>query len=70
MTTRVIGQELDVLRDALFHWRTTLTRRLPSYDSAAPLAWFTLCHRHSTIIMAASLGVPDLAEVYCTKGTP
>lgn len=66
---RVEDNELDALRDALCVWRAKLARRLPD-PLTHLLAHQTLCHRHNSIVVAASLGLPDLAEVFATKGKP
>lgn len=69
MGTRVTGAELDFLRDALRHWQDKLVARLPD-PIIEPLALATLRHRHNSIAVAACLGLPDLADVFATKGKP
>lgn len=64
-TERVTGQELDTLRAALSEWRNMLAQQ-----SEVDIFWPALRHRHNAIVVSASLGIPDLAEVYATKGRP
>lgn len=63
---RVQSEELDLLRDALAHWRKRLLPKLPD-DT---LTFYTLTHRHHSIVAAAQFGLPDLAELYSTKDRP